>query len=335
MEVLDQVTQSEAAVAGLASDVGEAVTRLPAAVALTEVEMLRDEIAVLLASEQRDEVWLTRLKGAAMQVKSLCLGNPDEALYFLIYASSQHTDQYSATHAMACACVATLISQKCGWPAEQDNALRLAALVMNVSMTVLQDRLANQDSAPSADDREFIRNHAEESVRALRAAGLTDQLVLDIVEGHHSRSHRADLEALDPKQKLSEVLRRIDIYTAKLSRRKQRQASTPALAARDVLLGDRGLPDLLGTALLRVIGLYPPGSWVELANGDMGLVVGRGDQAHAPVVAVVRRADGGVYPQPMRRNTAQRGLGITKGLRHADMRVSINHSKVLGCSASC
>ncbi|WP_067063606.1 HD-GYP domain-containing protein [Roseateles chitosanitabidus] len=327
MTVLDAVTPS------LAADLSAATSRRPPAVALTDGEMLRDELAGLLASPRHDAAWLSRLQGAVTELETLMAGNPDELLYFLIHACSQHTAQYSATHAMICAVVAGLVVRRCDWPAEQGRALTLAAITMNLSMTELQDRLADQADAPSDEERALIRDHAQESARLLRAAGVRDELALAIVEGHHTRSHSAELESLDPAGKLSEVLRRIDVYTAKLSRRRQRPASTPALAARDALMDEQGRPDSLGMVLLRVLGLYPPGSWVELVNGDTGLVIGRGERAHTPQVAAVRRVDGGIYPQPVLRDTTLRGFAVTHGLRHSDMRISLNHAKVVACGA--
>lgn len=327
------MTVLEETVSSLAPKTTGEVPRRPAAAALAEAEMLRDDLSTLLAAGKRDATWLGRLNGALTELKTLMQGNADEVLYFVIHACSNHTAQYSATHALTCATVAGLVSQRCGWPAEQAQSLMLAALTMNVSMTSLQDRLADQVEAPSEDDRTVIRDHAQESARLLRAAGIQDELALAIVEGHHTRSHSAELESLPPAAKLAEVLRRIDVYTAKLSRRRQRPASTPALAARDALLDERGVPDSLGSVLLRTLGLYPPGTWVELANGDTGLVVGRGDRAHTPQVAAVRRNDGGIYPQPTRRDTALRSFAVTNGLRHADMRIALNHAKVIGCGA--
>lgn len=167
-----------------ATPVSGPAARRPATAALAEVEMLRDDLAALLSSATRDAAWLSRLNGAVTELKSLVQGNADELLYFAIHACSQQTTQYSATHAMACASVAGLVAQRCGWPDEQVHALTMAAVTMNISMTALQDRLADQVGAPSDDERAVIRDHAQESVRLLRAAGLQDELVLAVVEGH-------------------------------------------------------------------------------------------------------------------------------------------------------
>lgn len=44
-------------------------------------------------------------------------------------------------------------------------------------------------------------------------------------------------------------------------------------------------PTRSGAALLKSVGLYPPGSFVQLVNGETGIVVARGKQANLPVVA--------------------------------------------------
>ena len=41
-------------------------------------------------------------------------------------------------------------------------------------------------------------------------------------------------------------------------------------AAREACLGPTGVPDEIGGALLKAVGLYPPGSFVELACGEIG-----------------------------------------------------------------
>ena len=67
---------------------------------------------------------------------------------------------------------------------------------------------------------------------------------------------------------------------------------SPVQAAREACLG-AAVPDEVGGALLRATGLYPPGSFVELANGERGIVAG--GRANLPWVAslVAPRAGAG------------------------------------------
>ncbi|MGS0759346.1 HD-GYP domain-containing protein, partial [Roseateles sp. GG27B] len=67
-------------------------------------------------------------------------------------------------------------------------------------------------------------------------------------------------------------LRRIDLFCARLSPRRSRQALAGASAARTVYLDELQKPDAAGAILIKTMGLYPPGSLVRLANGQVGVV---------------------------------------------------------------
>ena len=81
---------------------------------------------------------------------------------------------------------------------------------------------------------------------------------------------------------------------------------------------DAGLPDAIGATLLRVLGLYPPGSYVLLANGEVGVVTCRGAKGHTRVVAILVRASGAIVGRPHLRDTSlaefvvQRSLSPTR-----------------------
>ena len=47
---------------------------------------------------------------------------------------------------------------------------------------------------------------------------------------------------------------------------------------RGVYFDETGQPDEAGAALIKAVGLYPPGSIVRLANGEVGVVAKRGSQ---------------------------------------------------------
>jgi hypothetical protein len=200
---------------------------------------------------------------------------------------------------------------------------------MNVAMGELQDRLARQLDPPTMGQREIIRHHAERGAEALEKIGVTDALWLQAVREHHSVHDDGEADSLEPGQRAAELLRRVDVYAAKLSSRRTRQALTPALAARGALMGPADHPDAMGATLLRVLGLYPPGTYVELANGDLGVVIERGSRAHTPLVASLRRGDGRVLLVPQARDSASRGYAVRRGVDAAAVQVRPGHQLVL------
>jgi hypothetical protein len=324
-----EVPQDGAAPACDAGDLSQA--RMPADVLLDAWEVLRRKLSALLKSEDPSAAWGLQLQGFAVQVRDLAAQDADAALYYLIYSAGQELDHYSAVHGMACAVVGELIGHWHGWSDEEIRTLVHAALSMNVSMTRTQDALAHQARAPDDRQRQEIAEHAEASAAFLSSAGIADPLWIEVVRRHSVGCDEGEIDAMSPDARLSELLRRIDIYTAKLSRRRSRGATTPALAARDACLGRSGHPDSVGATLLRVLGLYPPGTWVGLANGESGIVIARGAKAHTPIVAALRRADGGLLMQPGRRDTQFPGCAVLRGLTSRDVRVQVHHHRTLRC----
>lgn len=318
--------------------VAEATPELPRPPSPDELldgwDRLHRRFAQLLAQHELDAAWLVELTGLAGQMRELADREPDGALYLLFHAAAHDLGGYSARHAMACAVVAELAARWLGWSDDEIRSLAMAALTMNVSMTAAQDTLAHQRSSPSDEQRRLIEGHARASAEMLRVAGVHDPVWLAVVEQHHTVVDAAVVDAAEPAPRLAELLRRVDVYIAKLSRRKTREAASPAIAARDACLGSAGHPDSIGATLLRVLGLYPPGTCVALANGELAVVVRRGNKAHTPLVASLRRADGGLLLQPAIRDCSLRSYSVRNGLRTTALRVRVNHLRVLTAASA-
>lgn len=298
--------------------------RPPAARTLTAWEHEIRQFAMLLREQAPDAAWLGRLEDTWQRQASLAQADADTALYVLLQAAVLDPGAYSAHHSMLCATVAGLCSQLCGWPDAERAALQRAALSMNLSMAPLQDVLVRQAQKLTAAQREQVDSHPVRSAEMLAGAGVTDALWLDVVRGHHDR-HAGQA----PAARLAALLHRVDVYTAKLSRRVAREPLSPALAARQTCLDEAGRPDALGAVLLRAVGVYPPGCCVALASDELGVVVRRGAKAHTPLVAVLRRGDGGLLAPPMRRDTAQPRFAIVMGRPASDLNVRIDHLRTL------
>ena len=58
-------------------------------------------------------------------------------------------------------------------------------------------------------------------------------------------------------------------------------------ATRDVCLGVDGRPHTVGAALLRALGICPPGTVVRLANREVAVVVRRGERINAPLAVAI------------------------------------------------
>ena len=303
-----------------------------ARVALVETwQATKKTFAVTLAAAGDGAPWLDRLSKSADRIRDVTRQDADVALYMMLQTAANDTENYSASHSIYCAVVADLCSAYLEFPEAEATAVRNAALTMNIGMLSMQNSMSQQIDAPSSEQKLRIAEHAAGSVELLKSAGVDDALWLETVRRHHRPIDEGESsDPLTPTQRMAQLLQRIDVFTAKLSRRKTRPGSTATIAARDACLDDTGLPDATGATMLRVLGLYPPGSFVCLVNGDLAVVIRRGQKAHTPIVACVRRANGGVISQPFALDTQLRQNAIQRSLSADDVKVRLDHERVVG-----
>ncbi|WP_341890760.1 hypothetical protein [Variovorax sp. YR752] len=256
-------------------------------------------------------------------------GDPDDALLLLVHGATQEFHDYSASHAVLVAVVCELASHHVSGisPAER-SSLRGAALTMNVAMTALQNQLAQQETRLNPQQREQVDRHAEHGVQALRAAGITDALWLEAVRHHHD-APSGPLSALGPAQRLARLIRRADVFAARMSPRRGRQALSATAAAKAAYLDENGQPDEAGSAIIKAVGLYPPGSLVRLASQEVAVVLRRGRRANAPIVASIVNPVGEVLASPALRATHLPTHAVTGGVAPHEVKVRLNLLQLL------
>ncbi|MES2960634.1 MAG: hypothetical protein V4792_20765 [Pseudomonadota bacterium] len=304
---------------------------LSSTAALEGWDQLTRQLALLLRQEEPDAAWLEQIGSAAVQMRALAQRGVDAALYLLVQAAAADLDRYSARHAMLCALICDVCAEGLGWPAGEVDTLVRAALTMNLSMSDMQDALARQAEPLSEAQRAHIESHAERSAAMLEGTGVADPVWTEIVRRHRDDAP-ATTAAPSPPQRMAQLLRRVDVYSAKLSSRAGRDQRSAAIAARDTCIGPDGVPDAIGSAILRALGLYPPGCFVQLANGDFAVVMKRGSKAHTPVAAALRRQDGGMYVHPTRRDTARSSFAVVHGVTRGAVKVRCDHKRNLDCA---
>ena len=87
--------------------------------------------------------------------------------------------------------------------------------------------------------------------------------------------------------------------------------------------------DEAGAALVKAIGVYPPGSFVRLANQEVAIVVRRGRVTSAPRVAVVLNREGLPNNELTLRDTSLADWRVTAGLPSASVKVSVSLARLI------
>lgn len=268
----------------------------------------------------RDRLWdlLTRLAAApgpadaaripalAREVEALCRATPDVVLCSLLLDESSG---YAEIHPLMVAMVCTLLAPRAGLDADTRQAVVAAALTCNLGMLALHEQAAARPGALSATEQRLAREHPLRSVALLRAAGVEDPLWLDVVAQHHERPDGSGYPFGLRGARLSRAARLValaDLYAAMVLPREYRDGIRAQEALREIFLQRGGAIDAaLAGEFINVLGVFPPGVFVRLDNGEIGVVIARGHpRASDPVVSSFRSPHGHDYPRPLRRDTA-------------------------------
>jgi HD-GYP domain-containing protein (c-di-GMP phosphodiesterase class II) len=260
------------------------------------------------------------LEVVAQPVLALIRRDPDLAIYQVVRADDGIIPNYASRHALHAAIASHLGALRLGWGEDTGRHLFRAALTMNLAMTELQNRLAQQVSPPTASQRQAIHEHPSRGAELLEQGGVTDPDWLQAVARHHEQPDGSGYpHGLTDVGELALMLNRADDFTARFSPRAARPGLAPDAAVREFFQADPQNP--MAAAIVKEFGLYPPGSPVRLKTGEVGIVMRRGEKANAPIVAVVTARNGDALSTPQRRDCADPACAVVAVVPMSAVRV--------------
>lgn len=301
---------------------------------LAEWSDLESGLAIILSYPDSSQQFAQRVQQYDRWMQSLMQRDPDAGLYLLFQLASNSPVGYSASHALVCSVLCHLMASELQLTPKERDSLARAALTMNVSMTAMQDRLANQAEKPSPLQQDMIRVHPVRSAMLLGNLGVQDEDWLDMVGSHHdNRVDEGAFQQVPPTQRLSRVLKMVDRYAAMISPRLSRAGRNASESARAVMANNPTRGDEIGQALMRVVGLTPPGTFVRMDSDELGVVLRRSHRANQPFVAIVGDAEGQLLLAPRLHATAQGAPTIRNSLPAFGVRAQLNHHQILSLGA--
>jgi HD-GYP domain-containing protein (c-di-GMP phosphodiesterase class II) len=292
---------------------------------------LHSILTKLLHQTTQSGDFVSRLLDVEQRLTRLLRHKQDDCLFVLVQLLYDRTVSYSATHALMCAVVCKVVAPSLSLTEVEQAALLRAALTMNIGMGRLHDVMARQERMPSDDQKREIHSHPHDGVAWLRSQGVGDALWLQYVADHHESPQGSGYPT--GKQEVGvavQLLHMADVFVARISPRRVRAGLPPALAARDVYLGPDGQPNALGAAFVKALGVYIPGSYVRLVNGEVAVVARRGRRANAPVVFAIVGRQGLPLGEPALRDTADRNYEVKASVPADEVKVRVSAAKLLG-----
>lgn len=271
--------------------------------------------------------FLDRINDACQTLIELTDRHADQLIFAIIRHDQHRFMAYGVVHSLHAAAVCALLTRKADWPAAKRASLIGAALTMNVSTVELQGVLAARGGRLTSAQAAIIQGHPMASAAMLRKLGLDDDLWLQAVEQHHEQEGgKGYPAAVASPCELAQILRLVDVFTAKHSARSGRPSVPAKQAAQELYLQNPGHP--VASLLIKEFGIYPPGTLVKLASGEAAVVVRRGPQANTPVAAVILNRNGDALSTPIRRDTSTPEYAVTQSISEKVVLVQVFPDKV-------
>ena len=274
--------------------------------------------------------FVDRLERLETRIDKLWHAHPDDSLMVLVQLLFDPHMPYSSTHALLVCGLCALVMPAAAMDVPGQRALLRAALTMNIGMTRAHDEMARQVRPLAEAQRKAVREHPLRSAAVLAQLGVADAQWLQLVAEHHERPDGQGYPAgTQVSGTAHRLLQMADVYVACISPRESRGALLSQQVARDLYLGPDQKPDPLGALFVKNIGFYPPGSYVRLASGELGVVVRRGKKANAPAVFSLVGRQGLPLGEPALRDTADPAFEVKASLAPGDVKVTPSVGKLL------
>ncbi|TCJ15758.1 hypothetical protein EZJ19_05935 [Parasulfuritortus cantonensis] len=246
------------------------------------------------------------------ELLDLMAAHPDMCTGMLLHLD---VGSYSRRHALFVAALSYRVAEQMGVGRQARRTLIRAALTMNVASFSLQDNLAEVSRPLTGAEKTVLAHHPRRATELLAKAGVTDVDWLRAVLQHHENldqsgyPYQVGAEALGLEAR---ILRAVDVFAAMLSQRPTRLPYVPGHAVRVAFERERGhLDDAVMLILRRLLGKYPPGTLVKLANRETAVITRWFKSAETPKYVVsLMWPSGHPMQQPHARKTSHFGCGI-------------------------
>lgn len=255
-----------------------------------------DEVLTSLSNGESFDMDASR-KAIKSCVKSIL--NNANALLWLTQVKEQ--DRYTAEHSLRVGILAIAFGRFMGLNDDDLEIIGLCGMLHDIGKAKIPDDILNKPARLTRIEYDIMKQHAVYGKEMLDEHQGVNKLIKDAAHFHHERiDGKGYPEQLSAAylHKFVRMVSIVDVYDAITSNRQYKEGS-PAFDALKILYAERDkhFDSELVEAFIRMVGVYPPGTLVEMTNGEVGIVVSANkDSRLRPQVELVMTADKKLRP---------------------------------------
>jgi HD-GYP domain-containing protein (c-di-GMP phosphodiesterase class II) len=218
------------------------------------------------------------------------LANPDAMLWL---SKIRNEDQYTSEHCFNVCILSLILGKHLGLSGNDLVDLGVCGMLHDVGKMKISPDILNKEGDLTDEEFQIMKTHTTHGRNILLANSNMLPAAIDVAFGHHEAVDGSGYPRGLPSTNISDFCRIIqvcDVYDAITSLRvyKKPQSSLTALKA---LYDNRGtkFDKNFVEQFIECIGLYPPGSVVELVDGEIALVLSTNySNRRLPKILIVR-----------------------------------------------
>lgn len=218
------------------------------------------------------------------------LRNPDALLWM---SKMRSEDEYTAEHCLNVCILGISFGRHLGFEEQALQHIGLCGLLHDVGKMKVPPAVLNKPGRLTEKEFKMIKAHTVHGRNLLMNAPGSYHGVVDVAYSHHERldgtGYPRGLKASGISD-FSRIIAIVDAYDAMTAKRCYEDAR-PSTEALKEIFDNRGtqFDERMAHQFMEMVGLYPPGSIVEMVNGCIGIVLNTNHRyRHLPKVLVVR-----------------------------------------------
>lgn len=202
------------------------------------------------------------------------LGDSDAIVHLI---NIKEKDEGIYHHSLNVAVLSIMLGKKIKLTASEMHELGVGALFHDIGKNQIEKKIIKKKLPLTKAEQAIIQLHPQYGVEILTKSGVRDAATLRAVMEHHEASNGAGYPAHlkgDQISKFARIIRIVDYYDNLCNNPDAKARLTPYEALSQMYTKLKNQIDMeLFSIFIRSMGIYPPGTVVQLSNGETGIVI--------------------------------------------------------------
>jgi HD-GYP domain-containing protein (c-di-GMP phosphodiesterase class II) len=272
---------------------------------------------ILKTINAESEEGVTAAKAMVDALSALILDSVESNTVASLLAAAE-VDNTNVLHAVNVSTLSMIVGRHLQLSHEEIRFVGMAGLLHDLGEQRIPVRILRNRTHLSQEELQELQLHPDYTVELLRRLCQFPPEILEIIRCQHERLDGSGYPARLRGSQLSlpaGVLLVVDEYDSLVHKRRESESLMPSEALGQIYAkAKHQFPEDVVVALIKTVGVYPPGSIVELSDGTMGLVLSlNGEARMRPMVLLYDAAAAAGRPRVINLAT-ESDRSIVRGL---------------------